>query len=665
MRLWGPLAGLVAAVAYTYFPYHLADAYIRGAIPEHFAFLWPPLILWAAWRWMTAGEQRDKAAGVAGAAAATKIRIGAVESEQVPSLTRTETCPRSPAPLLLCALAWAGLVYTHNLTALLLAPVFTLFVLVLAAGTRRWRWLLPVAGALLLAVGLSAPLWLPYIVESRTVGLALSGSTGYRNHLAPPNLAIQVLPLYAYRLQHGGVSDHPLSWFSALIVVVGLGLGVAALLRRRALPAGLILSFGLFITVLSVFMLTAASLPVWRLFEPILAQLQYPWRFMALAAIGIMLVAGGLPALLARLTPRPWPAVAAGLVALLCIIVALPGLPSQPLDVPDAEAWAPDRMWREEPAAGQVGATWTGEFLPLTVHEQRWALGRALEGAQDSPAPATPPAVHLDRLGYGQAQLTIESGQPQAIRLHQFWLPGWTATLDGQPLATAPSGELGLVTIQSTPRPPPVGAAFRPDAGPGAGRRPGHAGGAALGGVGLAGLPARAARPGTPRPAAGAAALLLLTVALGLNRTGLGAATWTPHPAKARIEELALLLGYDVAPACGERAVDVTLYWFALRDTGTDYKAFVHLLGPDGLPLAQDDKDPGSGFTPTTRWRAGEIVPDRHRLALPAGLAPGNFALRAGLYQYQPLRNLSIDPPTGDGRIDLGSLRLPLQGQAP
>ena len=35
-HLWGPTAGVLAAVAYTYFPYHLADAYQRGADPRVF-----------------------------------------------------------------------------------------------------------------------------------------------------------------------------------------------------------------------------------------------------------------------------------------------------------------------------------------------------------------------------------------------------------------------------------------------------------------------------------------------------------------------------------------------------------------------------------------------------------------------------------------------------
>jgi hypothetical protein len=76
--------------------------------------------------------------------------------------------------------------------------------------------------------------------------------------------------------------------------------------------------------------------------------------------------------------------------------------------------------------------------------------------------------------------------------------------------------------------------------------------------------------------------------------------------------------------------------------------------------IAQHDGDPAGGFTPTTRWRAGELVADRHRVALPAGLAPGEYGLKAGMYQPEPLRNLPVEPPTSDGRIDLGRVPLPI-----
>jgi len=84
----------------------------------------------------------------------------------------------------------------------------------------------------------------------------------------------------------------------------------------------------------------------------------------------------------------------------------------------------------------------------------------------------------------------------------------------------------------------------------------------------------------------------------------------------------------------------------------------VHLVGEDGQIIAQHDGDPVGGFTPTTRWRPGEIVPDRHRLPLPDG-AKGVYRLKAGLYRLEPsLRNLTVAPPSPDGRVDLGPVMI-------
>ncbi len=41
---WGPFAGFVGAVLYGFAPYRFVDLYVRGAIGEHVAFIFPPLI---------------------------------------------------------------------------------------------------------------------------------------------------------------------------------------------------------------------------------------------------------------------------------------------------------------------------------------------------------------------------------------------------------------------------------------------------------------------------------------------------------------------------------------------------------------------------------------------------------------------------------------------
>jgi hypothetical protein len=305
---------------------------------------------------------------------------------------------------------------------------------------------------------------------------------------------------------------------------------------------------------------------------------------------------------------------------------------------------------------GQVGATWTGEFLPLAVQEQRWALGRPAEHPADGPSVISRPQVRLMRLGYDQAELELQTAVPLSVRLHQFHLPAWRAMLDGQPLATRPTGELGLVTADLPSGSSRVVFRFGPTA-------------AWLVAGGCAWLAALVwgvlawrehRRPGSRKLVWTAIALLLAVTALGLNRLGVGQQLWMPQPANAAVGDVALLLGFDAAKARGADALDVTLYWFALRDIGANYKAFVHLVGPDGAVSAQHDGDPVGGYTPTSRWRSGELIADCHRVPLPAGLSAGEYGLKAGMYQPEPLRNLPVDPATLDGRVELGKVRLPV-----
>jgi hypothetical protein len=236
------------------------------------------------------------------------------------------------------------------------------------------------------------------------------------------------------------------------------------------------------------------------------------------------------------------------------------------------------------------------------------------------------------------------------IRLHQFHLPGWQAFIDGRPAPTYPSSELGLVSVDLPAGTHALAFAFR--------RTPARTAGApmALASAVVWGVLAWRGRKSGRGLAAGAVAVWLVAILLGLNSLGVGQRSWQPQQVNARVEDVALLLGYDVENARGADALDVTLYWLALRDVGTDLKAFVHLLDGGGQVVAQHDGDPVGGFTPTTRWRSGEVITDRHRLSWPPGLAAGSYILKAGMYQFQPLRNLQTEPATPDQRIYLGEV---------
>jgi len=76
----------------------------------------------------------------------------------------------------------------------------------------------------------------------------------------------------------------------------------------------------------------------------------------------------------------------------------------------------------------------------------------------------------------------------------------------------------------------------------------------------------------------------------------------------------------------------VTLLWRAERTPDSRCKVFVHLMDAAGQLQAQTDREPVGGFRPTDGWQAGEVIVDRYGVMLPAGLTPGTYTLKAGMY---------------------------------
>ncbi|MFN8459373.1 MAG: DUF2079 domain-containing protein [Anaerolineae bacterium] len=113
------------------------------------------------------------------------------------------------------------------------------------------------------------------------------------------------------------------------------------------------------------------------------------------------------------------------------------------------------------------------------------------------------------------------------------------------------------------------------------------------------------------------------------------------HSTQANFDSKMELRGYDVTQNGHELAV--TLYWQALASMNLDYTVFVHLLGPDGQTVAQHDGQPAWEVPlPTSTWQPGEILQDKHILALPLNLSPGQYRLQVGVYYWQTLERLPV-----------------------
>lgn len=137
----------------------------------------------------------------------------------------------------------------------------------------------------------------------------------------------------------------------------------------------------------------------------------------------------------------------------------------------------------------------------------------------------------------------------------------------------------------------------------------------------------------------------------------------TPAP---QVGTLAALQGWDLTDANGVPLdtlpvgadVQVHLHWQVLATTETSFKGFVHLIGPDGALLTQDDQIPLDGFLPTTLWQPGQVIVDTYTLTVPATAPAGTYTLLAGMYDEATLQRLPVQQngtPVGDA-IQLGTI---------
>jgi hypothetical protein len=606
---------LVAAVVYGYIPYHLADLYTRGAVAEFLAFAWFPLVLWGFQRLIEEGERRVSTAAMA-------------------------------------ALLLAALLLTHSLSVVVFAPLLGAYVGFLLLKRRETRPVGRVALVLILSVALSAFYWLPVLTEAQHVGLGHGTSQGYKDHLLPLAGLVSTSPTYAYQSEPGVPITFSLGLVQVLILVAAFFLPFSA--PRLRGPALLFLA----VALASAFMLTTISLPVWRAFEGGLAFLQYPWRFEALTALSTAFLAGGLVQWLTGVASTA--RIAVGVFLLLATGAwALWRLPVSQI-MPD---FSIEGMWRLDRQLGQVGATWTGEYLPIWVEEQRWALSLSPQEPVSYGEPVPPGQVRLNGVGYTRLDLAADVPQETALVLHQFHYPGWQARWQGKVIPSYPQSSLGL-------------AAFDLPNGKGnlvvrLGFTPGQLWGTlislsvlvALGVVLL--VQSRAGGPSSLVQTGLIAAGHLLPAAVLLGSLILpNGYLRAVEPVQANLEDSVELLAFDADGTAYHPGdtIQITLYWRSLRGLDQDLKTSVQLAGMDvSDPLARHDGDPGGGYTPATRWLPGELVPDRHDLNLPADLAPGRYRLWAAIYDFSTVRNLKVvsaEAPTDGNRVLLGEVEV-------
>ncbi|MBK8046996.1 MAG: DUF2079 domain-containing protein [Anaerolineales bacterium] len=131
---------------------------------------------------------------------------------------------------------------------------------------------------------------------------------------------------------------------------------------------------------------------------------------------------------------------------------------------------------------------------------------------------------------------------------------------------------------------------------------------------------------------------------------------------------LDLLFGDSIRLTAAETAgkakpgstIPVRLAWQTTRSPALDYSRFVHLLDATGAKVAQFDSAPGDaiGKLPFSNWPQGWRGLDTVLLETPANLAPGDYTIVTGLYDWQSGARLPVaGAATGDTYV-VGQVRI-------
>lgn len=404
-QFWGRLGGIVSSAFYIWAPYHSVDIFVRGAMNEAWALAWFPLILWVAYKLITAGEKY-------------KFRW-----------------------IVALALSWFALLTSHNLMVLIFAPLFSLWCVVWLSVNKAWIRIPQLALSGIWAFGLAAFFNLPVVVEQKLVQIDTL-TKGYYEYVAHFATIDQLFlsRFWGYGASVWGTGDRmafPIGYAHWGITFVIMILILLSFLFRKKINSSLLLVVSLFIMsgLFASFMAHAQSTPIWLQF-PALAIVQFPWRFLTLVILCFSFVAGITVFLINEFT---------SLFARVVFIVLVVGVVYLNKDFFQPEKMGPltDRekfsaaAWELQQTAGIY------DYLPRDARI-------APQGPRTSPMDVIEGKANYTDLKEGtnwmKVKINVESDN-SVIRINTFNFPNWKAFIDGRETEIKPNKDDELARI--------------------------------------------------------------------------------------------------------------------------------------------------------------------------------------------------------------------------
>lgn len=294
--IWGKAGGFFSAIFYLYTPYHAVQLYVRGAIGELWAYAFTPLVFYGLYRLFRVIQKETgsvtESSKLKSSRGARSCSAGQISEPQLK--TQKFIWPS----IAIFALAYAALILSHNLTALMVTPFIILSIII--CGVVFYKQKKPLAifymlFAILLGLLLSAFYWLPALVEMEYTNVAsiLGGKSNPLDHF------VCLSQLWQSNWGFAGSASGCIDGMSfalgkphIFLTLFGLG-AVGLLLRKKSRHELIMLIIAYVIFLTSIFLMLDMSRFVWQSLSA-MQYIQFPWRFLVLAIFASSFIIGGV-----------------------------------------------------------------------------------------------------------------------------------------------------------------------------------------------------------------------------------------------------------------------------------------------------------------------------------------------------------------------------------
>jgi uncharacterized membrane protein len=376
---------LIGGLLYTLAPYRFIDLYVRGALGEHVAFIFPPLVLYFIYKLSKKPSYWYLAGG---------------------------------------SLSLTGLILAHNAISLMFLPIILFYIVYLGFYCKNKKYFMFQALCLmLLGFGLAAFFWMPAFLEGKytlrdivTRGVTLERFVSLKDLFYGP---------WSYGISgQFTVQIGLLNWLG-----VFLSIPLSLYFFKKKNSSWIIIFAFLLLFIFIAYLMTSGAKPIWEMVT-LLQKFQFPWRFLSLSVFLSAVLGAFVVSILSKNLQK--------IISILFIIAIL---------FTNKEYWHAN-SYQQKPESFYSGiynrTTDTGESSPIWSIRFMESLPKAhievLEGSANIKEGKRTSTKH---------EFIISATQKTKLRENTLYFPGWQILVDGKsvPIEFQDQNSRGIMTF--------------------------------------------------------------------------------------------------------------------------------------------------------------------------------------------------------------------------